>query len=72
MSDPIAHRFCDRLFHLYPEAQEMFAEDLSAQRTKLFQTLTVAEAGLGHGDDLLPAARDLGRRHARDRVGERH
>jgi hemoglobin-like flavoprotein len=55
--------FYDRLFATAPEVRALFPDDLSDQKKKLIQMLAVAVNSLGNLDMIVPAARDLGRRH---------
>ena len=43
----------------------MFEADLAAQRRKLLTALAAVVGGLDRLDEILPAVRELGRRHAR-------
>jgi hemoglobin-like flavoprotein len=56
--------FYDRLFELDPMLRHMFKADLSEQKSKLISTLAFAVAGLSQPERILPAVRQLGRRHA--------
>jgi hemoglobin-like flavoprotein len=72
---PIAEQagplFYDRLFHLDPALRNLFQGDLSDQSRKLMQMLAVAVRGLDHLEEIVPAVRALGRRHAAYGVAER-
>jgi len=72
-ADAAARLFYDRLFATDPTTRPLFgAADLTEQRRKLVQTLTVVVQGLDRLEALVPAVADLGRRHARYGVGEAH
>ena len=72
MADDASALFYRRLFELDPALRAMFETDMADQRRKLMQMLTTAVKGLNHVDRLLPAVEELGRRHARYGVQERH
>jgi len=59
-----ADLFYDRLFELAPEVRPMFAQDLSAQKKKLIDTLAYAVDSLSQPDKLGPELVALGERHA--------
>jgi hemoglobin-like flavoprotein len=72
-ADAVARLFYDRLFATDPTTRPLFGgADLTEQRRKLVQTLTVVVEGLDRLDALVPAVADLGRRHARYGVNESH
>ena len=72
-ADAAARLFYDRLFTTDPTTRPLFGgADLTEQRRKLVQTLTVVVQGLDRLDALVPAVADLGRRHARYGVSESH
>lgn len=56
--------FYNKLFTTDPKLQELFKSDLAEQKRKLMAMIGVAVNGLTHLDTLVPAVRDLGRRHA--------
>ncbi|MBV9881184.1 MAG: hemin receptor [Gemmatirosa sp.] len=64
--------FYARLFELDPSLVHLFPADLSAQTTKLMQTLAVAVASLDRLDVLAPALEALGRRHVGYGVSDAH
>ena len=78
ISDAAATMFYTRLFELEPSVRPLFKEDMTEQKKKLMQTLSVAVDGLRNPDKLVPVLSDLGVRHAGymvqdphyDRVGE--
>ncbi len=55
--------FYNRLFTIDPSSQELFKGDLTEQKRKLMAMIGVAVNGLTRLDSLVPAVRDLGRRH---------
>lgn len=59
-----AAHFYARLFESQPRLRALFAEDLSAQRRRLMEMISVAVTHLDQAEALLPVLRDLGRRHA--------
>jgi hemoglobin-like flavoprotein len=64
---PIASKaadlFYDRLFETAPDVRPLFPADLSGQKVKLIGMLATAINSLHQLDAILPAVRDLGRRH---------
>jgi hemoglobin-like flavoprotein len=63
IADQAALLFYDRLFELDPSLRPMFPSDLTDQRQKLMQMITVAVRGLTRLDELVPAVEALGARH---------
>jgi hemoglobin-like flavoprotein len=59
-----ADLFYDRLFELAPDVRPMFAQDLSAQKKKLIDTLAYAVDSLTEPAKLGPEIIALGERHA--------
>ena len=72
MRETAAQIFYDRLFELDPSLRPMFKKDLREQGHELMEMLATAVRGLGDLGNLLPAVRDLGRRHAGYGVEARH
>lgn len=63
-ADLLAERFYDRLFHDYPELQVLFeGVELSEQKRKLIQSLTVIVRSLEKPEQLTSYLKDLGIRH---------
>jgi len=58
-----ADLFYDRLFEMAPETRAMFPADLTEQKRKLISMLGTAVTNLHKLDAILPAVKDLGRRH---------
>lgn len=73
IADQAAALFYGRLFELDPSLRALFtATDMSEQRKKLMQMITVAVKGLDHLDQIVPAVQGLGRRHAGYGVTDAH
>jgi hemoglobin-like flavoprotein len=73
IADTAAQLFYERLFELDPSLRAMFAHsDMTEQRKKLMQMITVAVRGLARIDELLPAVQALGRRHVNYGVTDAH
>ena len=72
ISDVAARLFYDKLFELDPGVRPLFTSDMEEQGRKLMQMITVAVQGLDHLDRIVPAVRDLGRRHADYGVRDEH
>ena len=73
MADAATRLFYDRLFEIDATTRQLFkTTDLTEQRRKLFQTLTMIVGGLDHLETLVPAIEDLGRRHAQFGVTNAH
>ena len=68
-----ARLFYDRLFELAPSTIALFRSgDMREQGRKLTAMITVAVKGLNRLDTIVPAVRELGRRHAGYGVTEAH
>ena len=64
ISDSAATLFYGRLFELDPSTRPLFARtNMPDQRKKLMHAIGVAVNGLDMLDKLIPAVRELGRRH---------
>jgi hemoglobin-like flavoprotein len=72
IADAAAAMFYARLFELDPSLRPLFTTDLAEQGRKLMQMIAVAVNGLDRLDELVPAVRQLGVRHARYGVEDRH
>jgi hemoglobin-like flavoprotein len=59
-----AAMFYDRLFVLDPALRPLFKGDMTEQGRKLMAMIGTAVANLHRLGDIIPAVRDLGRRHA--------
>jgi len=72
IADDAAVLFYQRLFEIDPSLRPMFRGDMPEQRKKLMQMITAAVKGLDRLDQLVPVVQDLGRRHVRYGVEDRH
>jgi hemoglobin-like flavoprotein len=72
IADKAADLFYDRLFTTAPEVRPLFPDDLSEQKKKLMQMLAMAVTNLHQVEKILPAVKDLGRRHAGYGVSAKH
>ena len=72
ISDAAATLFYDRLFTLDPSLRSMFKPDISEQKKKLMQMLSVAVDGLNNLPRLVPVLQTLGERHAGYMVADEH
>ena len=73
IADTAAQLFYGKLFELDPSLRVLFSNtDMTEQRKKLMQIITVAVRGLERIDELLPAIEALGRRHGGYGVKEQH
>ena len=71
--DAVAAMFYERLFALDPGLRHLFrSTDLTAQRARLMAALRTVVDGLGRLDQILPAVRELGRRHGAYGVEPEH
>jgi hemoglobin-like flavoprotein len=61
--DRLAVTFYGLLFERYPSVRPLFQSDMSEQRSNLAKTLVWVVAHLDRRDMILPAVRELGRRH---------
>ena len=72
IADTAAEMFYARLFSMDPEVKPLFKGDMKAQGRKLMTMISTAVNGLARLDAIVPAVQDLGRRHVRYGVKERH
>lgn len=72
IADAAADLFYNRLFELDPSVRRLFPEDITEQKKKLMATLKTVVFSLRQLDTIVPAIRDLGQRHARYKVEDRH
>jgi hemoglobin-like flavoprotein len=63
IADQAAALFYEQLFTLDPSLKSLFKSDLKAQGKKLTSMLNTAVVNLARLDTILPAVKDLGRRH---------
>ncbi len=67
-----AELFYGRLFELNPSLRPLFKTDMSEQQRKLMDTLEILAKGLRVQQVILPALKDLGRRHVGYGVKDEH
>jgi hemoglobin-like flavoprotein len=72
IADTAATLFYGKLFELDPTLRPLFSADLAEQKKKLMMTLGFAVGSLNRPDTLLPAVRQLGKRHAGYGVKDEH
>jgi hemoglobin-like flavoprotein len=72
ISDAAADLFYNRLFELDPSIRPMFSDDMTEQKKKLMATLKTVVFSLRQLGTIVPAIQDLGQRHARYKVEDRH
>lgn len=72
ISDTAADLFYQRLFELEPSVRPLFSEDMGEQKKKLMSTLKTVVFSLRQLDTIIPAIQDLGKRHVRYKVEDRH
>lgn len=63
IKDTAAELFYNRLFELDPSLRKLFKGDMKEQGRKLMAMINVAVASLDKLDTIVPAVKDLGRRH---------
>jgi len=72
IADEAAALFYARLFEMDPSLKPLFKSDLDEQGKKLMTMICVAGKGLDTLDELVPAVKNLGRRHATYGVTDAH
>jgi hemoglobin-like flavoprotein len=73
ISESAATLFYGRLFELDPSTRPLFAHtNMPDQRKKLMNVIGMAVDGLDTLDKLIPAVRNLGRRHVSNGVTHEH
>lgn len=72
IADQAAALFYTRLFDLDPSLRHLFRGNMAEQGRKLMHMLGMAVAGLDRLDQLVPAVRQLGLRHAGYQVRDEH
>jgi hemoglobin-like flavoprotein len=72
ISDTVARLFYDRLFELAPEVRPLFKGNIDQQGPKLIGMLAIAVKQLERPEDLIPALRELGKRHVDYGVKREH
>jgi len=70
IADQAAALFYGRLFELDPSLRPLFKGDLAQQGKKLMQTIGYCVGKLDTLDEIVPAVKDLGRKHAGYGVAE--
>jgi len=58
-----ADLFYDRLFEIAPQTRSLFPSDMAEQKKKLMAMLGTAVTNLHKLDTILPAVKELGKRH---------
>jgi hemoglobin-like flavoprotein len=64
MQETAAGLFYNHLFAIAPGLRRLFPTDLTPQKRKLMEMIATAVGGLDKHDELVPAVRALGARHA--------
>lgn len=72
ISDTAAGIFYAKLFELDPTLKPLFKGDMKEQGRKLMAMISVAVSGLTRLDRIVPAVQDLGRRHVKYGVKDKH
>jgi hemoglobin-like flavoprotein len=71
-AEEAAALFYDRLFEIGPELRPLFKGDIREQGRKLMQMIGLVVKSLGRIEELVPAIRTMGARHAGYGVEDRH
>lgn len=71
IADTAAGLFYDRLFAVAPEYRRLFTGDMQRQGRMLMNMIATAVNGLSRPDTIVPAVKELGRRHAGYGVAEK-
>ena len=72
IADQAAALFYTRLFELDPSLRALFHGDMAEQGRKLMHTLALCVGSLDRLAEIVPAVREIGRRHAAYRVRDEH
>ncbi|MEO1161563.1 MAG: globin family protein, partial [Pseudomonadota bacterium] len=73
IADAAAQLFYQRLFEIDPDAKSLFANtDMPAQNEKLVDTLSLVVEKADQLDSIVPVLQELGRKHLRYGVEDRH
>ncbi|HMM45798.1 MAG TPA: globin family protein [Candidatus Macondimonas sp.] len=72
IKEQAAELFYGRLFELDPSLEPLFKGDMKAQGQKLMAMIGTAVGGLTQPETIVPALRDLGRRHVGYGVQAQH
>lgn len=70
IADTAASLFYERLFAVAPEYRRLFSGNMARQGRMLMNMIGTAVGGLSHPETIIPAVKDLGRRHANYGVAE--
>lgn len=65
IADVAADLFYSKLFELDPDLRSLFPDDMVDQKKKLMNMISAAVKALSNLEELVPAVRSLGRRHAK-------
>jgi nitric oxide dioxygenase len=71
-ADAAGKLFYGRLFEVAPQVRDLFHGDVAEQGLRLMQAIAYAVLSLDRMEELLAAAEELGRRHARYGVRDEH
>jgi hemoglobin-like flavoprotein len=72
IKDKAAELFYGKLFELDPSLKPLFKGDISEQGKKLMMTISTVVNSLEKLETLLPVVQDLGRRHVKYGVKDKH
>jgi hemoglobin-like flavoprotein len=72
IADTAAELFYTKLFTMDPAVKPLFKGDMKEQGRKLMAMIGTAVGGLTRLDAIVPAVQDLGRRHVKYGVKDRH
>jgi hemoglobin-like flavoprotein len=64
IADTAAELFYERLFAIAPEYKRLFTGDMARQGRMLMNMISTAVNGLSAPETIVPAVKELGRRHA--------
>lgn len=72
IADTAAELFYTKLFTMDPAVKPLFKGDMKEQGRKLMAMIGTAVGGLTRLDTIVPAVQDLGRRHVKYGVKDKH
>ena len=72
IKEKAAELFYGKLFEMDPDVKFLFKGDMAEQGRKLMTMINAAVAGLSRVEAIVPVVQDLGRRHVKYGVHERH
>ena len=72
IADTAAELFYGKLFSLDPALKPLFKSDMKEQGRKLMAMISTVVNGLTRIEAIVPAAQDLGRRHVKYGVKDKH